>query len=127
MACRRSSQACVSPADRSSTYPLIGRANSSGYTTSKWALRGLTKCAAIDFAPYGIRVNVVLPGLIDTAMVVNGDRTVEQAFTANAQHFLVPRLGVPADISQAVLFLASSKARYITGAEFVVDGGWTAW
>lgn len=109
----------------SSMVGLLGRPESSGYTTSNWALRGLTKCAAVDFAPFGVRVNAILPGLIDTPMVITEQQNYDEVFDRHEAHFLVPRLGRPADVAQAVMFLASTRASYITGAEFLVDGGWT--
>lgn len=87
------------------------------YGSSKWALRGLTQIAAAELAPYGIRVNAVLPGPVETPML--DDAT--QARLAAAS--VTGRLGRPAEIADAVAFLVSEHASFITGAELVVDGG----
>ncbi|WP_322753327.1 glucose 1-dehydrogenase [Frankia sp. Cas3] len=95
------------------------------YTSSKWALRGLTKAAAVDLADQNIRVNAILPGVIDTAMVHGGDASTSEIEARWLPNLLVKRLGAVEDIAQAVLFLAGDRAGFITGADLVVDGGWT--
>jgi 3alpha(or 20beta)-hydroxysteroid dehydrogenase len=94
------------------------------YNSSKWAVRGMTKAAALEFGQYGIRVNSVHPGGVNTPMgnPMGDDDAVNQAFT----HQAIPRIGEPIEIAQAALFLASDDASYITGAELAVDGGWMA-
>ena len=88
---------------------------------SKWAVRGLSKTAAIDLGPKGIRVNSVHPGGIDTPMIAGTDG--EAPFY---KRLPVPRHGQPSEAAAgAVLFLASDEASYITGAELAVDGGAT--
>ncbi|MCV7350106.1 SDR family NAD(P)-dependent oxidoreductase [Mycobacterium parmense] len=89
----------------------------SAYGSAKWALRGLTQTAAAELAPSGIRVNAVFPGPIATPML--DDAT--QARLAAASLF--GRIGQPAEVADAVAFLASEHASFITGAELVVDGG----
>lgn len=106
----------------SSINGLVGGAV--GYTDTKFAVRGLTKAAALELAPYGIRVNSVHPGVIDTPMIHQGDTDdVVQQF---AKAIPLRRVAQPVEISRAVLFLASPDASYATGAEFVLDGGLTA-
>lgn len=107
----------------SSVGGLRGFAGEFGYGASKWAVRGMTRYAAIDLAPLGIRVNSVLPGPIDTPMVKNVSPE-DKALWANS----VPmgRFGQPSEIAQVVAFLASNQAGYITGAEIAVDGGMAA-
>ena len=91
--------------------------NHAAYGSSKWALRGLTQVAAAELAPQGIRVNAVFPGPIETSMLdpVTQSRLVERSFSG--------RLGKPAEVADAVAFLVSEQASFITGSELVVDGG----
>lgn len=93
------------------------------YATSKWALRGMTKCAARDLGHYGIRVNAILPGVIDTAMVAHLPEETRQGWLASMP---LGRLGVPEDVAKVALFLASDASAYMTGADMVVDAGMTA-
>jgi 3alpha(or 20beta)-hydroxysteroid dehydrogenase len=109
----------------SSISGLKGAAESAAYVTSKWAVRGLTKAAAVDLAPGGVRVNSVHPGVIDTPMVMRAGKTREEVLERHLPKLLFPRLGTPDDVVPVVLFLASRDAGYVTGAEIVVDGGWT--
>jgi 3alpha(or 20beta)-hydroxysteroid dehydrogenase len=104
----------------SSVAGLRGSPGAIAYSATKWALRGMTKAAAIDFAARGIRVNSVHPGPIDTEML--HIRTPEQ----NERRLqLVPmkRMGTPDEVAKLVLFLLSDESSYITGAEITIDGG----
>ncbi|OBA61281.1 oxidoreductase [Mycobacterium sp. 1100029.7] len=87
------------------------------YGSSKWALRGLTQTAAAELGPSGIRVNAVFPGPIATSML---DETTQSRLAATA---MFGRLGQPTEIADAVAFLVSDAAAFITGSELVVDGG----
>ncbi len=89
------------------------------YTSSKWAARGLTLTAAAEFGAAGIRVNAVLPGPVATPMLDPG--AIERLASAP----LLGRIGTPEDIAEVVAFLLSPAAAYVTGEEFVVDGGHT--
>ena len=89
----------------------------SAYGSSKWALRGLTQVAAVELAAAGIRVNAVFPGPVDTPML--DDATQARL----AAHALMGRIGRPVDIADAVAFLVSEHASFITGSELTVDGG----
>lgn len=98
-----------------------GTVGTFAYSASKWAVRGMTRSAARELAPFNIRVNAVLPGLIDTAMVAN--RTGKDAFI---EKIPLARIGQPDDVARVVLFLATESHGYVTGAEIPVDGGYLA-
>lgn len=95
-----------------------------GYTDTKFAVRGMSKAAAIDFAKYGIRVNSVHPGVIETPMVTQGDAV--DVIKEFAKHIPLKRVAQSEEVSNLVLFLASDDSSYSTGSEFVIDGGLTA-
>ena len=108
----------------SSVEGLAGMAGCSGYAATKWAIRGMTKCAAMELGGKGIRVNSVHPGMIDTPMTqAHGG---EAAMEFGASKVPMRRVGTPADIAPVYVFLASDESGYITGAEIAVDGGVTA-
>lgn len=106
----------------SSMNGLVGGAP--GYTDTKFAVRGLTKAAALQLAGLGIRVNSVHPGVIETPMVTKGD-AVDQ-IKEFAKHIPLKRVAKSEEVSNMVLFLASDDSSYSTGSEFVIDGGLTA-
>jgi 3alpha(or 20beta)-hydroxysteroid dehydrogenase len=93
------------------------------YAASKWMLRGLSRCAAVDLAGSKIRVNGILPGLIDTPMLAGNSKEYIDYITS-----LPPtkRLGTSDEVALAALYLASDEASYVTGAELAVCGGLTA-
>ena len=106
----------------SSIAGLQGVAGAVPYVATKWAIRGMTKTAAIELGHDGIRVNSVHPGVIDTPMT-NGPQfdTVDKQAVFDA--FPIPRIGAPEEVAELVAFLASDASSYCTGAEFIVDGG----
>ncbi|MDH5163652.1 MULTISPECIES: glucose 1-dehydrogenase [Heyndrickxia] len=95
-----------------------------GYTDTKFAVRGMTKAAAMECSHYGIRVNSVHPGVIATPMVVQED--TKAAVEEFAKHIPLKRVAQPEEVTNLVLYLASDESSYSTGAEFIVDGGITA-
>ena len=103
-----------------SAVALAGEAH---YIASKGGVLMLTKAMAIDLAPYNINVNAVGPGVIETAMTANSLSTPERV-EMFYNHIPLKRIGQPRDVANAVLFLASTEADYITGTILYVDGGW---
>jgi 3alpha(or 20beta)-hydroxysteroid dehydrogenase len=101
---------------------LKGVRNMIAYATSKWGVRGMTKCAALELAAHGIRVNSVHPGVIETPMLKGNPDALNQAMVRATP---IKRIGRPDDIARMVMYLASDAANFITGAEFTVDGGAT--
>jgi 3alpha(or 20beta)-hydroxysteroid dehydrogenase len=104
----------------SSTGGLVAYSRILGYVASKWAVRGMTKTAAQEFGPEGIRVNSVHPGIIRSPMTADSDRSHEQVKTQP-----LAREAEPSEIANLVLFLISDESSYSTGSEFVADGGFT--
>jgi NAD(P)-dependent dehydrogenase (short-subunit alcohol dehydrogenase family) len=109
----------------SSTYGHMGAAGASVYAASKHAIEGLTKSAALEAAASGVRVNAVAPGPIDTAMLsrFSGNDERKAGLVATVP---LKRMGRSEEIAQAILFVASDKASFSTGATFAADGGKTA-
>ncbi len=105
---------------------VVGSPARSAYAASKSALLGLTRSAALELGRKGIRVNVVLPGYIQTNMTMKQQAilTVNQLEEIKRMHPL--GLGTPEDVASSVAFLLSDAARWITGSLLTVDGGYTA-
>lgn len=99
----------------SSIEGMAGTVACHGYTATKFAVRGLTKSAALELGPFGIRVNSVHPGLVKTPMA---DWVPEDIFQS-----ALGRIAQPHEVSNLVVYLAGDESSYSTGAEFVVDGG----
>jgi len=93
-----------------------------GYAASKWAVRGMTKSAALELGQYGIRVNSVHPGGVDTPML-GGEELGHMLATNPFASQPIPRIAQPEEIAKLVLFLASDDSSYSTGSEFTADGG----
>src|SRR5712692_9818004 len=109
----------------SSTYGHEGAAGASVYVASKHAVEGMTKSAALEAASSGVRVNAVAPGPIETGMLNRFTGTAERK-AALAKSVPLGRVGDPAEIARAAVFLASEKASFITGQILTADGGKTA-
>lgn len=111
----------------SSTAGLVGTPNLIAYTASKFAIRGMTKVAAVELGPLGIRVNSIHPGGVATPMI--GFDSAEDASAEDNERFAgqpIARIGSADEMASLALFLASDESSYCTGAEFVADGGLTA-
>lgn len=106
----------------SSTAGLAGYADRVPYAASKWGLLGATRSTAREYGQYGIRVNAICPGAIDTPMVSEDTRSGRGFITT----IPIPRVGQPEEVSRLVAFLASDASSYCTGHEFVIDGGQVA-
>jgi NAD(P)-dependent dehydrogenase (short-subunit alcohol dehydrogenase family) len=107
----------------SSESGLVGTALSSPYVAAKHAVIGLTKTAAGEYANMGIRINAVAPGAIETAMVVSLPKESQEMLLAPQPLY---RFGKPEEVADAVLFLCSDRASFITGTTLSVDGGATS-
>jgi 3alpha(or 20beta)-hydroxysteroid dehydrogenase len=108
-----------------STMGTGGTAFYAPYVASKWAVRGLTRTAALELGRDNIRVNLIQPGVVATAFITEpaAGAAAPIADFYSPEPYAVPRLGQPADITATLLFLASPEAAFITGAEHTVDGG----
>lgn len=108
-----------------STMAYGGTALYASYVASKWAVRGLTRSAALELGRDNIRVNVIHPGVISTKLInepaAPGERPIADFY--DPAPFAVPRLGDPADVTAALLYLTSPEASFATGTELVLDGG----
>jgi 3alpha(or 20beta)-hydroxysteroid dehydrogenase len=107
----------------SSTSGLVGHSGVA-YVASKWALRGITKTAAMEFLDWGIRANSVHPSQVSDTRITDGAPLGHQE--ANAKLIPYGRLARPDEVANAVLFLACDESSYITGTEIVVDCGYTS-
>jgi 3-oxoacyl-[acyl-carrier protein] reductase len=110
-----------------SSTSALGNRGQANYSTAKAGVQGLTKTLAIELGPFGITANAVAPGFIETAMTkATAERigtTIEQMRESVAQVTPVRRGGVPADVANAVAFLAAEESGYVTGQVLYVDGG----
>lgn len=117
------------------TFGMRGRAMRLSYSSSKWGLRGMTKSFAIELGPDNINVNLVAPGMVDgprfrdkvvPQVAAQHGISHEEAAEKHAADYALGRVSTDEDVASATLFLASDRARQITGVDLPVDGGWAA-
>lgn len=117
------------------TFGMRGRAMRLAYSSSKWGLRGITKSFALELGPDNINVNLVAPGMVDgprfrekvvPQVAAQYGLTEDEAAAKHASDYALGRITTDEDVASAVLFLASDRARQITGVDLPVDGGWAA-
>lgn len=109
----------------SSTGGIIGTAGMSAYTASKHGVIGLTKCAALEYAPKGIRVNAICPGVTETPMVAKAVADVPEHMAAIMNSIPAKRFASSDEIASTVLWLCSEEAGFMIGQAIVPDGGYT--
>lgn len=103
-----------------STSAMRGQAGSVAYGATKWAVRGMTKVAAVELGEFGVRANCVLPGAVNTRMLVAAGASLVSSDQP------IQRIAQPDEIAPLLVYLASDESTYCTGADFVIDGGSTA-
>ena len=104
----------------SSVAGLQGTSTLFAYTATKWAVRGMSRSAALELARYNIRVNCIFPGVIDTPINDDNPQKMNETLVRTTP---MRRMGEPREIAEAVVFLASSASSFATGGEFAIDGG----
>ena len=121
----RCARSAVARWSTSSVHGLLAAPRSLVYETLKAAVIGLTRQMAVDYGPDGIRVNAVCPGMIQTERMQRRWRANPETLPFYDQQYPVRRTGTPLDIANAIVFLCSDEASFITGHALVVDGGLT--
>jgi 3-oxoacyl-[acyl-carrier protein] reductase len=115
------------------TWGMRGKALRMAYSATKWGLRGICKCIALEAGPYNINVNNVCPGIVEGPRFANTLRikaekygkTIDEVREDSAAEYALRRLSTGQDVANVVAFLCSEKARQITGQDIAVDGGWS--
>jgi 3alpha(or 20beta)-hydroxysteroid dehydrogenase len=126
VAAAMSAQLAGSIINVSSVAGLTGSPYLTAYAASKWAVRGMTKGVAKELAQFGVRVNSLHPGQIDTEMNSRQREKTPELIDKLIKGIPLRRIGTPEEIAHAVVYLASDESIYTTGSELVVDGGTTA-
>ncbi len=121
-----SSQQAGSMINVSSVAGLMGSPYLAAYAASKWAVRGMTKVVAKELARFGVRVNSVHPGQIDTDMNARQRAATPELIDRLIRSIPLQRIGTPQEVAHAVAYLASDESVYVTGSELVIDGGSSA-
>jgi len=121
-----STQRAGSMINMSSVAGLIGSPYLAAYAASKWAVRGMTKVVAKELAGFGVRVNSVHPGQIDTDMNARQRAESPELVDKLIRRIPLQRIGTPQEVAHALVYLASDESVYVTGSELVVDGGTSA-
>jgi NAD(P)-dependent dehydrogenase (short-subunit alcohol dehydrogenase family) len=110
---------------------IIAQANMATYNSSKGAIQVMTRCMALDLAPFNIRVNTICPGCVLTSATerewIRLGMTKEEWIADRAALHMMKRVGDPVEVANAILFFASDEASFITAAHLLVDGGYIAW
>jgi NAD(P)-dependent dehydrogenase (short-subunit alcohol dehydrogenase family) len=112
----------------SSQLTRSGGRNNAAYISAKAALIGLARTSALELAPYNVRVNAIVPGAVDTPMLRDGSLRFddpEGALARSRARHPLGRFGTSGEIAEGVLFLLSERSSFMTGAELVIDGGWS--
>jgi len=110
----------------SSVAGLIGVPTNSAYSATKGGIRLFSKCAAIELAPAGIRVNTIHPGFITTDIQIAAQKSMGDDYQRMLEKVPMKRSGVVDDVAYSAAYLASDESNYVTGSELVIDGGLTA-
>ena len=105
---------------------LVGVANMTSYSASKFAVTGMTRSAALELGPVGIRVNSIHPGVIDSPMVREAPVAVRERLDRLLAKQAIPTMGRPEEVAALALFLASDEAKHLNGSEIAIDAGMTA-
>ena len=119
-------QSAGSVINLSSVAGLMGSPFLMAYAASKWAVRGMSKVAAKELAQFGVRVNSLHPGQIDTDMNTRQRERTPELIDKLIRGIPLRRIGTPAEVADAIVYLASDESVYMTGSELVIDGGVTA-